>query len=121
MLHLLADSLRHAAGIYNQAAPTKMTVEGPSESQPPRLSLTIKSLGYRFEETDEGNLYVLEIGDGTPRAWARLEPQSDEKGQVVCWRERNLQEEGSATLRTVDGLSEEYLMNLLSRKLVGPR
>ena len=118
LLHLLADALAHAAGIYNQAAASKLTIEGPTSSGPPRLSLTIQSMGYCFEETAEGALYVSEIGDGAPRSWARLEPQTDQAGRIVCWRERNLRTSTAPTLRTVDGLSEEYLLNLLRRRLV---
>jgi hypothetical protein len=118
LLHLLADALTQAAGIYNQGAVSKVTVEGPSRSGPPRLRLTIQSMGYCFEETAEGALYVSEIGDGTPRGWASLEPQTDQAGRIVCWRERKLRTSTSPTLRTVDGLSEEYLLNLLRRRLV---
>jgi hypothetical protein len=121
VLHQLAFALKYAAGIYNQGAPSKMSVEGPSASRPARLSLSIQSIGYRFEETEEGFLYVSEIGEGTQRAWARLEPQSDTSGHIVCWRERRLQEKSSATLRTSDGLSEEYLINLVRRRILAPR
>lgn len=116
-LELLAEAFEHTAAIYNQTAPSKVHVDGPSDSRPPRLSLTIKSIGYRFEETEDGTLYVSEIDNGTQRAWARLEPQSDTSGRIVCWRERVLQENRSATLRTSDGLSEEYLLNLMRRRL----
>lgn len=116
-LQLLAAAFEHTASIYNQTAPSKVSIEGPTDSRPPRFSLTIKSLGYRFEETEEGTLHVFELDNGTERAWARLEPQSDSSGRIVCWRERELQPDHSATLRTADGLSEEYLVHLLRRRL----
>jgi hypothetical protein len=116
-LQLLAEALVHAAGIYNQTAPSKVSVAGPGDSSPPRLTLSIKSLGYRFEETSEGALYVSEIDQDGTRAWARIEPQTDSQGRVVCWRERKLSQPAGPTLRTADGLSEEYLLGLFRRKL----
>jgi len=120
MLHLLADALEHAAGIYNQTAPSKVSVSGPGDSSPARLTLTIQSLGYRFEETSEGTLYVSELDEDRARAWARIEPQTDSLGRVVCWRERKLSQPVAPTLRTADGLSEEYMLGLLRRRLVRP-
>lgn len=120
MLNLLADAFVHAAGIYNQTAPSKVSVSVPGESSPARLTLTIQSLGYRFEETTEGNLYVSELDADSARAWARIEPQIDSMGRVVCWRERKLSQPVAPTLRTADGLTEEYLLGLLRRRLVKP-
>ena len=120
MLHLLADAFVHAAGIYNQTAPSKVNITWPGDGTSPRLTLSIQSLGYRFEETSEGALYVSEIDSDRARAWARIEPQTDSLGHVVCWRERKLSQPVAPTLLTSDGLSEEYLMGLLRRRLVKP-
>lgn len=116
-LQLLAEALVHAAGIFNQTAPSKVSVAGPGDSSPPRLTLSIQSLGYRFEETAEGAVYVSEIDQDRARAWARIEPQTDSQGRVVCWRERKLSQPVAPTLLTADGLSEAYLLGLFRRKL----
>jgi len=120
LLHLLAEALDHAAGIYNQNARSKVSLLGSDEAAPQRLTLSLNELGYRFEETPDGNLQVSEIGREGPRAWARIEPQPDPTGRIVGWRERRLSPPAAPTVRTADGLSNEYLLWLLRRRLIPP-
>ena len=120
LLHLLAEAFEHAAGIYNQTARSKVSLLGPGDGAPPRLTLCLNELGYRFEETPEGNLQVSEIGREGPRAWARIEPQSDPTGRIVGWRECRLSSPATRRVRTADGLSDEYLLGLLRRRLIPP-
>lgn len=112
--------MQHAAAIYNQTAVSKVNVLGP-DGAPPLLTLKIQSLGYGFEETSEGTVYVSELDDERCRAFARLEPQADAAGRIVCWRERKLDRLQAATLRTAEGLSEAYLLCLVRRRLTGRR
>lgn len=117
VLHLLADALLDTADIYNQTAPSKVNFVLPKDSQPSSLLLTISHMGYRFEETAEGNLVVSEIDEQTTRAWARIEPQANSAGHIVSWREHKLTPPAKPRRRSAQSLSEEYLLSLVRRRL----
>jgi hypothetical protein len=119
ILPRLAEALREAADIYNQTAVRKVEVDGPShEAETNRLEITMEELGFRFEDCGKGFVSVLEIVSGESREWARVEPQADPEGRLVAWRESILYPKKGTSTRSLDGLSQTYLLNLLRKRLL---
>jgi hypothetical protein len=119
MLPRLAEALQEAADIYNQAAVRKVAVVGPLPNvEQGKLELTMEKWGFRFEDSGKGFVRVLEFGSGDTREWARVEPKTDRSGRLVAWRESTLLPTKGTKTRSLDGLSQTYLLNLLRRRLL---
>jgi len=119
LLPLLADALRHAAEIYNQAAVEKVHVDGPqSEGTYATLNLTISHSGFRFEDAGEGYVRVWEVSPDTLQEHATLKPLVDRTGELRGWDELAAASCGQKVERTVDSLSEAYLMSMVRRRLL---
>ena len=116
---LLADALRHAAVIYNQAAVEKVHVDGPQfEGTHETLNLTISHSGFRFEDAGEGFVRVREVSPDAVQEHATLKPLVDRTGELRGWDELAAANCGHKVERTVDSLSEAYLMSMVRRRLI---
>jgi len=119
ILPRLAEALREAVDIYNQAAVRKVEVAGPSrQAETNRIELTMEELGFRFEDSGKGFVRVLEVVSGESREWAHVEAKVDTAGRLIAWRESTLYPKKRTSTRSLDGLPQAYLLNLLRRRLL---
>ena len=118
LLPQLATALRETAEIYNQGASLKVQVAESPGLPAGRVELTIDKAGFRFEDTGQGFVRVLEIGIGPTKEWARVEPVLDASGGAVGWREQTLHVQGRSRDRSLEALTEAYLLGVVRRRLL---
>jgi hypothetical protein len=115
----LADAFNQAAAIYNQAGGQAVQVDGPRRDKTGEtLDLTIEKKGYRFADSGKGFVRVFEIEPEREGEHAFVQPLVNKAGDLVGWQEKQVFSGGKTLGRTVDTLTEAYLMAIVRRRLL---
>ena len=116
LLPLLAAALKRAADGYNRAAAGNIRVEGPRKgAMGDTLELTREKTGYRFEDSGKGFIRIFEFDAERQSEYAFLQPLLNRAGDLVGWQEKQVFSGGKTLGRTVDSLSEAYLVSTARR------
>ena len=118
MLTRMAAELHETARIFNQSGSKKVEVTGPmSVAGGEALRLVLDGRGYEFMNHKSDRVQIFEIGGETTLLHAELHPTLDGKGDLVGWKEKQIYAGGIEINRTLNELTNSYLMATVQKHL----
>lgn len=116
-----AQALRAAADTYNQTVSTKINVDNPRKGGTgDTFQVSLEKQGFRFEDSGKGFVRVYRFGDDFTEEYAFVQPTMNKAGDLTGWNEKQVFPGGKTMGRTIETLTEAYLLATVKLRLLQP-
>ena len=111
MLTRMSVELQEAALIYNQSANKIVEVTAPEQvDEGKTLKLVLGGTGFTFVNQNSERIQIFEISGDAKSLYAELHPTTDDHGDLVGWKERQIFAGGILMDRTLNALTNSYFI-----------
>jgi len=114
-----AEALRGAADTYNRAVSEKIKIDGPRKgSSGETFDISLQGQGFRFEDSGKGFIRIFDIVADQSHEYAFVQPVLNKPGDLKGWHEKQVFPGGKTFGRSLETLTEEYLLATVRRRLL---